>query len=126
LKIDIDNITLEIQKHVSSHDNIAVVYLFGSAATGKMRPSSDIDIAIMSTRRIDGFERIAMETELSGLLHMDVDLVVFHQAGVLLLKQILPRSYPPLNFTPKFFVPSCLCARTNDFGKNYWIDHCPY
>ena len=89
LKINIDNITLQIEKYVSSYDNIAVVYLFGSAATGKMRPSSDLDIAIMSTRRIDGFERIAMETELSCLLHMDVDLVVFHQAEVLLQHQIL-------------------------------------
>lgn len=92
MKIDIDNITLQIEKYASSHDNIVVVYLFGSAATGKMRPSSDLDIAIMSTCRIDGFERIAMETELSNLLHIDVDLVVFHQAEVLLQHQILKYS----------------------------------
>ncbi len=30
-----------------------------------------------------------METELSNLLHMDVDLVVFHQAQALLQHQIL-------------------------------------
>ena len=89
MKIDLDNIKLQIEKYVLLHDNIAVIYLFGSVATGKMRPSSDLDIAIMSTRRIDGFERIAMETELSCLLHMDLDLVVFHQAEVLLQHQIL-------------------------------------
>jgi len=89
LKIDINNIKRRIEKYVSSHKNIAVIYLFGSAATGKMRPSSDIDIAVMSTSGINGFERITMETELSNLLHMDVDLVVFHQAQALLQHQIL-------------------------------------
>ena len=89
MKIDINNIKRRIEKYVSSHKNIAVIYLFGSAATGKMRPSSDLDIAIMSTCGIDGFERVAMETELSNLLHMDVDLVIFHQAQVLLQHQIL-------------------------------------
>ena len=89
MKIDIDNITLRIEKYALLHDHIAVIYLFGSAATGKMRSSSDLDIAIMSTRRIDGFEKVAMETEFFHLLQMDVDLVVFHQAEVLLQHQIL-------------------------------------
>ncbi|MFU8769955.1 MAG: type VII toxin-antitoxin system MntA family adenylyltransferase antitoxin [Desulfotignum sp.] len=68
---------------------IAAVYLFGSAATGKMKADSDLDIAVMSAGRIDGFERISMETALSNLLGRDVDLVIFHQAGVLLQHQIL-------------------------------------
>lgn len=89
MKIDIDNIIFKIEKYMSLHNNIAAAYLFGSAATGKMRSKSDLDIALMSTRRINGFERIAMETELSNLLHMDVDLVIFHQAEVLLQHQIL-------------------------------------
>ena len=89
----IDNLKLKIEKYVSLQDNIAVVYLFGSAATGKMRLTSDLDIAIMSTRQVDGFERITLETELSNLLHMDVDLVIFHQAQVLLQHQILKYGY---------------------------------
>jgi predicted nucleotidyltransferase len=87
--ITIDKLKLQIGKYVSLHENIEAVYLFGSAATGKMRRTSDLDIAMMSTRQIDGFERISLETELSNLLHMDVDLVIFHQAQVLLQHQIL-------------------------------------
>lgn len=87
--LSVDNLKLEIEKYVSLQDNIEVVYLFGSAATGKMRRTSDLDIAIMSTRQIDGFEKITMETELSNLLQIDVDLVIFHQAQVLLQHQIL-------------------------------------
>jgi len=87
--LSIDNLKLKIEQYVLLQDNIAVVYLFGSAATRKMRRTSDLDIAIMSTRKIDGFERITLETELSNLLQMDVDLVIFHQAQVLLQHQIL-------------------------------------
>ncbi len=87
--IILDNLKLEIEKYISLQDNIEAVYLFGSAATGKMQHTSDLDIAIMSTRQIDGFEKITMETEFSNLLQMDVDLVIFHQAQVLLQHQIL-------------------------------------
>ena len=54
-----------------------------------MRTSSDIDIAVMSTCRIDDFTKAEMETELSMLLHRDVDLIVFHQADILLHHPIL-------------------------------------
>ncbi len=84
-----ETVSLQIQKFVPSHNSIIAVYLFGSVATEKMRPSSDIDIAVMSTCRIDGFKKAEMETELSNLLHRDVDIVVFHQAEALLQHQIL-------------------------------------
>lgn len=89
MTVSVSNISALIQNYASSRNHIAAVYLFGSAARGKMRPSSDIDIAIMSTHRIGGFEKIDMETELSNLLHRDVDLVIFHQAQNLLQHQIL-------------------------------------
>jgi len=84
-----ETIALQVKKYIPSHDSIIAVYLFGSMATGKMRSSSDIDIAIMSTRKIDGFKKADMETELSNLLRRDVDIVVFHQVEVLLQHQIL-------------------------------------
>lgn len=82
-------IALQVKKFVAVHDSIIAVYVFGSAATGKMRSSSDIDIAVMSTHRIDFYKKAEMETQLSNLLHKDVDIVVFHQAEVLLQHQIL-------------------------------------
>ncbi len=89
MPICLDTLILQINDFAASHDRIIAVYLFGSAATGKMRQSSDIDIAVMSMCGIDGFKKAEMETELSNLLHRDVDLVVFHQAEVLLQHQIL-------------------------------------
>jgi uncharacterized protein len=87
----IDKAVLRAQVRIFASENpdIAAMYLFGSAATGKMTSASDLDIAVMCSGHIDGFERISMETELSNLLGRDVDLVIFHQAGVLLQHQIL-------------------------------------
>ena len=87
----IDKAVLRAQVRIFAAENpdIAAMYLFGSAATGKMTSASDLDIAVMYSGHIDGFERISMETALSNLLGRDVDLVIFHQAGVLLQHQIL-------------------------------------
>jgi hypothetical protein len=68
---------------------VAAVYLFGSAATGRQRRGSDLDLAIIAKSKITGHERLKMETDLSSRFRRDVDLVVFGQAGPLLQHQIL-------------------------------------
>ena len=81
--LDREEIRRRAARFARRRDNIAALYLFGSAATGKMRSTSDIDIAVMSTCVIDGFKKAALETELSNILHRDVDMVVFDRADTL-------------------------------------------
>jgi uncharacterized protein len=88
-QVDRAALRTKVRTFAAANPGIAAIYLFGSAATGKMRSASDLDIAVMYAGPIDGFERISMETALSNLLGRDVDLVIFHQAGVLLQHQIL-------------------------------------
>ena len=68
---------------------VVAIYIFGSAATGKDRPGSDIDLAVMVASAFSGMARVEMETVLSNLLCRDVDLVVFGQTAPLLQHQIL-------------------------------------
>ena len=68
---------------------IAAAYLFGSAATGKDRRGSDLDLAIIVKKAISARERLRLEADLSSRLRRDVDLVVFGQAAPLLQHQIL-------------------------------------
>jgi predicted nucleotidyltransferase len=68
---------------------VVAIYIFGSAATGKDRPGSDTDLAVMIAGAFSGMERVEMETVLSDLLCRDVDLVVFGQTAPLLQHQIL-------------------------------------
>jgi predicted nucleotidyltransferase len=68
---------------------VIAIYVFGSVATGKDRPGSDIDLAVMVAGAFPGMARVEMETTLSSLLGRDVDLVVFGQSSPLLQHQIL-------------------------------------
>lgn len=79
----------KIKAFCSKQSSIAAVYVFGSAATGKDRKKSDLDLAVMVKERLEPMERIEMETRLSNLLHRDVDLVIFDQGSPLLRHQIL-------------------------------------
>jgi uncharacterized protein len=69
--------------------DVIAIYVFGSSATGKDRSGSDIDLAVMVAGDFPGMARVEMETALSNLLCMDVDLVVFGQSSPLLQHQIL-------------------------------------
>lgn len=89
MDINLDIISDAVRNFSLSHDLIAAVYLFGSAARGNLRESSDVDIAVMTTSQISTMKRINWETELSNILRRDVDLVVFSQVGSLLQHQVL-------------------------------------
>ena len=89
MDLSFDKISEAVKDFASSHEPIAAVYLFGSAARGTMRKSSDVDIAVMTFLPISTMKRINWETELSNILKRDVDLVVFSQAGSLLQHQVL-------------------------------------
>ena len=79
----------KIRAFADSKSHLVAVYVFGSVVTERDRRGSDLDIAIISKRVIEGFELVEMETALSNLLRRDVDLVVFGQVSPLLQHQIL-------------------------------------
>ncbi|MFH0998750.1 MAG: nucleotidyltransferase domain-containing protein [Pseudomonadota bacterium] len=79
----------KIRGYAIGRKAVIAFYVFGSTATGKSRPGSDIDLAVMVAGAFSGMERVEMETALSNLLCRDVDLVVFGQATPLLQHQIL-------------------------------------
>ena len=71
------------------HADIIALYIFGSVATAKKRPGSDIDVAIMVGGRVKGIKRVQLETSLSNFLAKDVDLIIFGEVTSLLQHQIL-------------------------------------
>ena len=78
-----------ITKALDKYSCIQAAYLFGSRVRGREKKKSDLDLAVVSTQNISGWERIEMETDLSNQIGVDVDLVIFHQANPLLQHQIL-------------------------------------
>jgi uncharacterized protein len=80
-----------IKNYFSHRDNIAAVYLFGSHASGKERPGSDVDLAILFQTRDPDVIRESIDAclvDLSRLLKKDIHPVALNSAGEMLLGQI--------------------------------------
>jgi predicted nucleotidyltransferase len=88
---------LRIKKMVlplfNKHPAIEAAYLFGSAASGKLRSTSDIDIAIRLEPGMSpesGFElRIQLMDELERLLDRHTDVILLNNASLKLIHQVL-------------------------------------
>lgn len=83
-----------IARSVSKRREIQAAYLFGSAATSRMRADSDVDVAVLlgsrlGSRRLLDY-RLRLMTDLGAALHRsDVDVVILNDAPPLLAHRIL-------------------------------------
>ena len=67
----------------------AAVYVFGSAAAGRLRPGSDIDLAILPTKSISAVVRLQAGLQLAEALTRDVDLIDLERSSAVLRKEVL-------------------------------------
>lgn len=65
------------------------VWLFGSRVTGRATPTSDIDIAVLFTKRPSAVERLELQALLAERLETAVDLVDLDTASPALSMQVL-------------------------------------
>lgn len=66
-----------------------LIILFGSAAAGKMRGDSDIDIAYLSDKELSEYEVFSISQELAGLMGRDIDLIDLSKASSVFKANIL-------------------------------------
>lgn len=66
----------------------STIILFGSAAQNRLRPDSDIDIAIMTPEVHNPYDLFIVAGELAEKLKREVDLVDFRQASPVFQVQI--------------------------------------
>jgi predicted nucleotidyltransferase len=95
----------QIARHFENRPEIVAVYLFGSVAGGKARPSSDIDIGIIvDEMNQDVLNRVISGAivELGRILRKDVHPVIMNTASDELLRQIFSKGS---------------CILVNDAGK---------
>jgi len=69
--------------------NPYLIYLFGSAAKGKMGEESDIDIGFLSDNKISSYDIFMIAQELADQLDREVDLVDLNQASTVLQMQVV-------------------------------------
>lgn len=74
---------------LAHHPHIEQAILFGSLATGKARPDSDLDLAVAGTAPLTPEESSALIADLAETLGRPVDLIDLATVGEPLLGQIL-------------------------------------
>lgn len=69
----------------------AAIYLFGSRASSRHRPESDIDIAFLPTRAILPLDCFDLANRLSDQLGKQVDLVNLSASSTVLAKEVVSK-----------------------------------
>ena len=78
---------LEILRDVIN--DLEAVYLFGTWGTGDERPDSDMDLAVLSPRRLENLPRWDLSQRLSRAAGRDVDLIDLGSASTVLRMQVV-------------------------------------
>jgi predicted nucleotidyltransferase len=74
-------------------DPIAL-YRFGSSVTGALRSESDIDYAVLASRRLEAVERFDLQEDVARALRRSVDLVDLRRASAVLRMQVVASGIP--------------------------------
>ncbi|MGM0472116.1 MAG: type VII toxin-antitoxin system MntA family adenylyltransferase antitoxin [Bacillota bacterium] len=67
----------------------SLIYLFGSVAQDKERPTSDIDLAFLADTTIDHYHLFLLANKLADKLQREVDLIDLQQASTVFKAQII-------------------------------------
>lgn len=83
-------------EYLSAQEDVLAAYLFGSQASGKAQPGSDVDVAVLLSQE-DGFvrfeRRLRLGNEAEDAIGRPVDLIVLNDAPPLLQHQVLKHGW---------------------------------
>ena len=82
---DFNSIERALVSFLPSRREIEAAYVFGSVVTGRLRPDSDVDVAVLVSQKVmrrDPFRyRLELMADLTAVLKRDdVDLILLNQA----------------------------------------------
>lgn len=80
-----------IARDLAGDEDLRFATLFGSVATGRAGPASDLDVAVFATEPLNAERKIALIARLAELSGRPVDLVDLRTAGVLVTREALTR-----------------------------------
>ena len=86
----------ELKRFLDGEDDLVLALVFGSVATGRARPGSDLDIAVAGLAPM-GSERLAdLALGVSRLAGREVDILDLREAHGTILERILAEGVPVL------------------------------
>lgn len=66
-----------------------LIYLFGSYASGKAKADSDLDLAFLTSKKIDDYQRFLTAQKMASKLNIDIDLIDLSRASTVFKAQII-------------------------------------
>jgi len=92
-----DEVTAKLRGVLEARTDVVVAYLFGSAARGELRPSSDVDVAVLISVTADAglpeatlaSLETSLQADLQEAAHRPVDLVILNHASPDLIHRVL-------------------------------------
>lgn len=93
----IDSLTTYLQKRFG----VDVLWLFGSEASGRATPDSDVDVAGLFATRPSTLDLLDAQQALSALLGREVDLVDLDRASPILAMQVYRHGRVLVDTEPK-------------------------
>lgn len=92
----------QIKKFLIDKLNPYLIIIYGSAANGRMRADSDIDIAYLSARGedIQDYDRFKLAQEMAKNLDRDVHLIDLRQVSTVLQAQVVTQGKVILDQEP--------------------------
>jgi predicted nucleotidyltransferase len=78
-----------IRQALTEHGGVRLAILFGSRATGRATPHSDLDLAVQTSTPLTAADKIALIEKLAHATGLPIDLIDLKHAGEPLLGQIL-------------------------------------
>jgi len=85
----VSEITARAKEVLHAEHGLRLAILYGSAATGKMRADSDVDIAVLLDRPLGAERKMELTSRLESELRRDVDLIDLFSLSGTILKQVL-------------------------------------
>lgn len=98
----------DIRQFLMGKLNPYLIIIFGSAARGRMRTASDIDVAYLNHQDVLAYGLFMIAQELAGIVGRDVHLIDLRRASTVLQAQIISQGKIILDLEPlkrqEFFI----------------------
>jgi len=81
----------KLEKSLSVHSDIVLVFIFGSFVKGDITSFSDLDVAIFFTGIVDFYRINDLREDISEMLGVEADIVVLNNASPVIKMQVLKK-----------------------------------
>lgn len=88
---EIEALRHRLRRALEAFPEIRLAILFGSVAEGRLKPDSDLDIAVAGERELTLEDRVSIQDRLASAAGREIDLLDLRAASGVILHQALSR-----------------------------------